>query len=190
MLLSGMLISLECRVSEHAASTQVLSSLTRLTSLSLDCNEVIQVQDSLSLLQTLSSLCQLQLISIADSCTGLAALLALQQLSLSCLGPICDLASCTQLTSLVFTNCNVQKICLPINGAAQLQYVFLDGKLDPDWEFTLENLGAATQLTHTWGLITAILATCSGQMHCHSCRSSLCLVWLILSPRVCSIIPC
>ena len=37
---------------------------------------------------------------MSASCTGLAALFALKQLDLLCHGQICELASCTQLTSL------------------------------------------------------------------------------------------
>ena len=148
MLLSGMLTSLTCLVPPPAASMLVLSSLTRLTYLALDGEAIYQIEDSLSILQTLSSLCKMELISVEDTCTGLAALVALQQLTLSCFGPLCDLSSCTQFTSLAINLSDVEKHCLPNNGAVQLQWLSFDSDVDPDWEFTLENLAAATQLTH------------------------------------------
>lgn len=42
----------------------------------------------------------------------------------------------------------MQKICLPKNGAVQLQWLSFDSQTGADWEFSLENLGTATQLTY------------------------------------------
>ena len=178
-MLSGMLTSLTCHVSNHAPNVIAMSWLTRLSSLFLHCEEEPWIQHNLSLLQLLSSLHHLQLTSITDSCTDLVALSALQELVLVCHGPICDLASCTQLTKLMFDESTVQKICLPKSDTVQLQSLHLENDSGA-WQFTLENLGNATQLT-----CLSFEDCYPGQLHCHIFRSLSCSICIILFPHYC-----
>lgn len=113
---------------------------------------VLQTQDSLGVVNSLPSPDHLQLVGMSDSCTGLAALPALQQLDLLCHSQTGNLASCPQVTKLNLLSKphpGIQKISFLNNGAIQLQRLQLDNRiLQFDWEFSLNNLGSATQLTY------------------------------------------